>query len=237
MGRRFTPWTLAIIGVMAYFTIRGGALENPLEWFMFKLYLLPGIVIGLAFHEFAHAFVADKLGDDTPRLQGRVTINPIAHVDPLGMIALFFVGFGWGKPVQINPRNFKKRRRDELLVSLAGVTTNLILAIIFTFVLKIIVSTMNIQGDGFGSVLYEVVFYIVYINLVLMIFNLLPIPPLDGFNVLTEIFNLKKYDWWYKVYDKGFIILIILIILNFTGRILTPTINFFLDLLSNIIYL
>ena len=95
--------------------------------------MLPGIIIGLAFHEFAHAAVAFKLGDPTPKMQGRVTINPLAHIDPVGLAALLFAGFGWGVPVQINPSNFKKRRRDELLVSLAGVTMNLVIAIAVSY--------------------------------------------------------------------------------------------------------
>ena len=97
-----------------------------------KLLMLPGIIIGLSFHEFAHAWMSDKLGDPTPRRQGRVTINPMAHIDPIGFLALLLVGFGWGKPVQIDPGYYKHRRRDEFLVGIAGVTMNLLIAVIFS---------------------------------------------------------------------------------------------------------
>lgn len=206
-----------------------------MEWVMDKVYILPGIIIGLAFHEFAHAFVADRLGDNTPRLQGRVTVNPISHIDPIGMIALLFVGFGWGVPVEINSGNFKKPRRDELLVSLSGVVMNLILAIIFTLILKVYLMFVGYNAGEMGIVVGDIIFYIIYINLILMVFNLLPIPPLDGFNILTELFNLKKYSWWYEIYDKGFIILMIFIVFGFTSKILTPTIEFLWSILSLIL--
>ncbi|MGI6257974.1 MAG: site-2 protease family protein [Anaerovoracaceae bacterium] len=237
MKRFINPYTLMLLAVMVFMSVRNNVYASPMEWVMSKVYILPGIVIGLAFHEFAHAWVANKLGDDTPRLQGRVTLNPVSHIDPIGMIALIFVGFGWGVPVEINPRNFKKPRRDELLVSLAGVTMNLILAILFTVILKIYITAVGTAVGGMYSTINDIIFYVIYINLVLMVFNLLPIPPLDGFNILTEIFNLKKYDWWYAIYDKGFIILMIFIVFGFTSRILTPTIKFLWGILSQILWI
>jgi len=116
---RNNPFAVLLILLMAYQSFSGGQFQDPLAWLMNKVILIPAIIIGLSFHEFAHAIVAYKLGDDTPRLQGRVTINPAAHVDPIGFIALIFIGFGWGRPVQVNPRNFKNMRRDGLLVDLA----------------------------------------------------------------------------------------------------------------------
>lgn len=237
MKRFFNPYTLALLALMVFMSVRDNPYANPMDWVMDKVYILPGIIIGLAFHEFAHAWVATKLGDDTPKLQGRVTINPLSHIDPIGMIALLFVGFGWGVPVEINPRNFKKPRRDELLVSLAGVVMNLILAVIFTIVLKIFITVVGYSGDTMIQIVGDIIFYIIYINLVLMVFNLLPIPPLDGFNILTELFDLKRYSWWYAIYDKGFIILMIFIVFGFTRRILTPTIGFLWGILSQILLL
>lgn len=221
---------------MAYSSLRSGAFSSPGEWLMSLIFMLPGIIIALSFHEFSHAVVAYKLGDPTPKEQGRVTINPAAHIDAIGFIALIFVRFGWGKPVEINPANFKHPRRDELLVSLAGVVMNFILAVVFTLVLRFYVAGTGagMYSANMGGSVYEIIFYIVYINLVLMIFNLLPIPPLDGFNIITEIFNLKKYNWWYSVYDKGFLILMVLILFNFTDRIMSPCISFFLSLLSGL---
>jgi len=232
----FNPWTIGLLVIMAFFSLRSGTFDHPIDWLMSIVMMLPGIVIGLSFHEYSHALVAYKLGDDTPKLQGRVTINPAAHMDPLGLIALIFVHFGWGKPVQINPGNFKKPRRDELLVSLSGVTMNLFIAVVFTFVLKFYVMSTGYSSvsAGMGGTVWMIIFYIIYINLILMVFNLLPIPPLDGFNIITEVFGLKRTDFYYKIYDKGFIILMILIVFDFTGRIMTPCIMFFLRLLSNI---
>ncbi len=236
MRRFFSPGSLLLILFMAYYASRE-IFADPAGWFQTKLMILPGIVIGLAFHEFAHAFVADRLGDNTPRLQGRVTLNPMAHIDPVGFVALLFVGFGWGVPVEIDPRSFKNRRRDELMVSLAGVVMNLLLAIVFTLVLKIFISVTGVW-PGMGTIpeiAGQIIVYVIWINLVLMVFNLLPVPPLDGFNIITELFDLRKYDWWYTVYNNGFFILLILIAFNFTDRILDPILNFFWNILAQIL--
>ena len=109
---RNNPMALLLILFMAYQSMTNGQYSDPMSWIMHKIIILPAIMIGLSFHEFAHAFAADRLGDDTPKAQGRVTINPAAHIDLFGLLALFFIGFGWGKPVQVNPRNFKHMRRD-----------------------------------------------------------------------------------------------------------------------------
>lgn len=149
-----------------------------------KLLMLPGIIIGLSFHEFAHAWMSDKLGDPTPRRQGRVTINPMAHIDPIGFLALLLVGFGWGKPVQIDPSYYTKRRRDEFLVGIAGVTMNLLIAVIFSLPARAIVKAFNgAAASDFIYNIYLMIFYIVSINIVLMIFNLIPCPPLDGWGI------------------------------------------------------
>lgn len=191
--------------------------------------MLPGIIIGLSFHEFAHAWVSDKLGDPTPRRQGRVTINPLAHIDWVGFLALLLVGFGWGKPVQIDPSYYKNRRRDEFLVGIAGVTMNLLLAIVFSIPARAIIRTFN--GAGASDLIYNIyliIFYIISINVVLMIFNLIPCPPLDGWGIITQIFRLDRYSWWYRVYQYGTWILLALIILNVTDLILTPLVSLIL---------
>ena len=197
-----------------------------------KLLTLPGIILGLSLHEFAHAWMSDRLGDPTPRRQGRLTINPIAHIDPLGFVALLLVGFGWGKPVMIDPSYYKHRRRDEFLVAIAGVTMNLILAVILSFPAK---ALMNMYYSS-GSALIENIFYIVYyavsINVCLMVFNLIPCPPLDGWNIVTQIFRLDRYRWWYKVYQYGQWILLILIFTNVTDMILGPAVTGIMHLLG-----
>lgn len=200
------------------------------EWAYTKLLILPGIIIGLSFHEAAHAFASYKLGDPTPKFQGRLTLNPLKHFDPAGFIALLFIGFGWGVPVQINPDYYKNRRAGELIVSLAGVTANFLIAAVFAFLVKGMAASSFVSG-GLGSIIYQMLIYIVYINLVLMIFNLIPIPPLDGFGVITQLFNLDRYGWWYTVYNYGYYILLIAIILNIPALFITPGVSFFLNLL------
>ncbi len=197
-----------------------------------KLLMLPGIIIGLSFHEFAHAWMSDKLGDPTPRRQGRVTINPMAHIDPIGFLALLLVGFGWGKPVQIDPGYYKHRRRDEFLVGIAGVTMNLLIAVIFSLPARAIVKAFNgAAASDFIYNIYLMIFYIVSINIVLMIFNLIPCPPLDGWGILTQIFRLDRYSWWYKVYQYGTWILLALIVFDVTDRIITPLVTLILGVL------
>lgn len=206
------------------------------DWIIDKLIILPGIIIGLSFHEFAHGMVSNLLGDPTPKAQGRLTINPAAHIDPFGFICLFLAGFGWGVPVEIDPRYYKHRRRDEFLVSIAGVLMNLFIAVVFTLVLKgfILWHPAWLSGAA-GQIVMEIVIGIIQINVVLMVFNLLPVPPLDGFNILTEIFNLRKYSWYYAVYDKGFLILLALIIFNVTDVVLIPCVNFAYQTIMNLI--
>ena len=197
-----------------------------------KILMLPGIIIGLSFHEFAHAWMSDKLGDPTPRRQGRVTINPMAHIDPIGFLALLLVGFGWGKPVQIDPGYYKHRRRDEFLVGIAGVTMNLLIAVIFSLPARAIVKAFNgAAASDFIYNIYLMIFYIVSINIVLMIFNLIPCPPLDGWGILTQIFRLDRYSWWYKVYQYGTWILLALIVFDVTDRIITPLVTLILGVL------
>lgn len=193
--------------------------------------MLPGIIVGLSFHEFAHAWVSDKLGDPTPRRQGRVTLNPLAHIDWIGFIALLLVGFGWGKPVQIDPSYYKNRRRDEFLVAIAGVTMNLILAVVLSLPAKAMLKAFSTGRSDLVYNIYLILFYAVMINLVLMIFNLIPCPPLDGWGILTQIFKLDRYSWWYKVYQYGTWILLALILTNVTDHIITPAVTMLINLL------
>lgn len=161
----------------------------------------------------------------TPKIQGRVTVNPIAHIDPFGFATLFLAGFGWGRAVEINPYNFKHRKRDELLVSFAGVTMNLFIAVVFTMIYKILAVNINPYTFQGADILMLIIYYIVYINIVLMIFNLLPIPPLDGFSIVTELFDLRRQPWYWTVYNNGFMILMIFVVTGFTGRIMLPLIR------------
>ncbi|MEG2501637.1 MAG: site-2 protease family protein [Anaerovoracaceae bacterium] len=237
MRRNINPMFLIFFALLIFNSFRGGRFDSPLDWLMNTLMIIPGVVIGLSFHEFAHGWVAYKLGDPTPKLQGRVTVNPMAHIDPIGFIALLFAGFGWGVPVEINPNNFKNRRRDELLVSLAGVVMNLLVAIVFGFVMKFIymAAGQEVLGAGLWGTIWTVFLYVIQINLVLMIFNLIPVPPLDGFSVVSEIFNIKHTNLYYQIYNNGFFILMFLIIFGITDRILSPGVNFFMNLIAQYI--
>ena len=218
---------IIIIVVLLFSSLRSGGFSDPLQWLSEKLIILPGIIIGLSMHEFAHAFVAYKLGDNTPKLQGRVTINPLAHIDWIGLAALFFCGFGWGQPVQINPYNFRNRRRDQLFVALAGVVMNLILAILFTLVLRAVSSALGSYAlaSGMGQIIWYIIYYTIQINLVLMVFNLIPIPPLDGFNIIAEIFNFGQTETYWKIYQYGNWILVAIIIFGVAGMIIAPCVN------------
>lgn len=237
LNKQNTKFLIPIaIGLLAIFFIMGGAGRGALAT---KLLLLPGIIIGITFHEAAHGYVSYWLGDPTPKLQGRLSINPIDHIDPMGFIALLLVGFGWGKPVIIDPRYYKHPKRDELLVSLAGVTANLIIAIILAIVQVILIKNgLVYSGNTTWTTISQIVIYAIFINLVLMCFNLLPVPPLDGFSVITQIFDLKKYSWYYPVYSNGFFILMALVFLGALDGFLDKSVSFFFyNLMSGIMKL
>ena len=171
--------------------------------------MLPAIVLGLTFHEFAHGWTADRLGDRTARNLGRLTVNPAAHVDPLGLLLLFLAGFGWAKPVPVNPYNFRgDMHRGMLLVSLAGPATNMILAVASAVVLGVFA---GLRLPYFR----EIMLYMIQINVVLAVFNLIPIPPLDGSKILAGLLPGRQ-NWLYQLETYGAIILIILV---FTGVI------------------
>jgi Zn-dependent protease len=200
---------------------------DPAQWVEYTLLLLPAIIIGITFHEFMHAYSAYKLGDQTPKVQGRVTLNPLKHIDPIGIIILIFVGFGWGKPVQVNPYAFKGNRRlANLIVDVAGVLTNLVLAFLFSGLVILILYTATYSAPM--QVILDILSITVRINLVLMLFNLLPVPPLDGFGIITEVFDLRRFSWYQQFYNSGMFILLALIVVpslfgfSIIGWLLTP---------------
>lgn len=229
--RNVNPAILIILVVLIGNNILNSSMSLS-DWVYNKLLMLPGIVVGLTFHEAAHGYVSYWLGDPTPKLQGRLSLNPARHIDPIGFIALFIAGFGWGEPVQINPAYYKHRRRDEFLVSIAGVATNFLLALITSFIIKGLLAVMSYEFYmGMGEIIITIFSYMFMINIVLMVFNLLPVPPLDGFGILTQIFDLQKYSWYWTLQRNGFAILMLLIIFNITDMIITPCYTFFFNLL------
>jgi Zn-dependent protease len=188
-----------------------------------KLLIIPAILIGISIHEYGHALAAVKLGDDTPLHQGRLSLNPIKHLDPLGFLFLLVVGFGWAKPVMINPRNFKNPRRDDIIVSIAGVTLNFITAIVFVLIIKFMVNNFfSFLITDTGNVLLTMLYAVVQINIVLMIFNLLPIPPLDGHHIAQSVGGFRVYNFFRKYEQVIRIGLIILLVTGYIGRIIGP---------------
>lgn len=141
---------------------------------------LPPILIGLTLHEFAHALTAHKLGDPTARAAGRLSLNPLKHIEPIGFILLIFAGFGWAKPVEFNPENLKHKRRDEILIALAGPLSNLLLGILFFLIARIVYLIPDQPGQ---ELIFQSVNYLLFcgvLNFGLFVFNLIPLPPLDG---------------------------------------------------------
>ncbi len=184
----------------------------------------------LPLHEFAHAFIAVKLGDDTPRLSGRLTINPMAHISPMGALMIFLFGFGYAKPVPVRMRNFKNPKRDMALVALAGPLCNILQAFVYMILFCAIT---NINTTNMGIVYIAFFFYYAaQVNVSLGVFNLLPIPPLDGSRLATALLPAKYY---FKIMQYERYIMIGLFVLLFTGILSTP-LSYLSGLLFNLIY-
>ena len=191
---------------------------------------IPGILIAITFHEFAHAYAADKLGDDTPRSQGRLTLNPLGHLDPIGSIMLLFAGFGWGKPVEVNPRNYDRRfsmDKADSIVSIAGPLMNFFLAIVLTVVYCAIYKFAGISflASQIGTIIMLMINIAISINIGLGIFNLIPLPPLDGSKVIKPFLPYNARGWFEnneKIFEFVFVALWIMGIL---GKIISPIIS------------
>ncbi len=214
------------------------------ESLLITLFTLPFLIFSLSVHEYAHGYIAMKMGDYTAKAHGRLTLNPIAHIDPLGLIALVLFKFGWAKPVPVNPYNFTNRKKGYILVSLAGPISNLILTVGFTvvYLLFLLLVPANILFSGNMAIYYvrQVFSYAMSINIVLAIFNLIPIPPLDGSKILEALLPYKYLIKVERFLNKGqFVIFILFIILMRIGildglfdfvlggyfRLLNPIIN------------
>ncbi len=182
------------------------------------------VLLAITIHEFAHAYVANKCGDPTAKYMGRLTLNPIKHLDPIGAISLFLFGFGWAKPVPVNPRNFKNYRRDDTLVSAAGIITNFLMYLLMTTIMMMLHKYVNSSN----KLLYYVYLF-VYIfrgmNLGLAIFNLLPIPPFDGFHLFNNIFFKGRIYVTQRQMQTIQVVVIVLIFTGFLGNVLSFLIN------------
>lgn len=181
--------------------------------------MIPGMLIAFTFHEYAHAYVADRLGDKTPRFQGRLTLNPIAHIDPIGFIAVLIFSFGWAKPVQTNPSAYKNYHKDDLKVSLAGPITNFLIAIITALILGFYVRfAYGVLPSSLYGVLFSMIRFTLVININIGLFNLIPIPGLDGFSLLRDLSPNTFYKFEEKFYQYQMIIMVGFIFIG--GRII-----------------
>lgn len=221
---------LAILVLFSFMSMSRG------DW-MSLILTLPAVVIAITFHEFAHAWTADKFGDTTPRAQGRLTLNPLKHLDPYGFILLMFAHIGWGRPVQINPNNFtsnKSRSFCEAMVSLAGPLMNFILAIIscIAYVLVVYFTSKTFQFSFAGSIILILLYMLMTINIGLGVFNLIPLPPLDGEKIFRHLLPYRVQEWLTNNYATLYYVFMILWIFGILEIVVSPVIS----VISNILF-
>ena len=200
--------------------------------FIRTLKFLPGIILGLTVHEFSHAFIAHLCGDSTARDQGRITLNPLKHIDPLGFIMLLIAGFGWAKPVQFTEQNLRNPKTDVIKIAVAGPMSNAIIAMILSLLFSGLISVMPVYSSQTTRVMYEIIHYAIFINWGLFVFNLIPLPPLDGSHLLFH--QLKRFPVLYNgLYKYGSMILFGLLIATTLTKIdflpIWPAIKFLGD--------
>lgn len=198
--------------------------SNPILFLVWAV----GLVLAISVHEYAHARAADSLGDPTPRAQGRLTLNPKAHLDPLGTLALLFLGFGWGRPVQFDPYNLRNPRRDSALIAIAGPVSNLIFATILSLLIRFF------PGIGLLSSVFSI---LIMMNITLAIFNLVPIFPLDGEKILGGLLPSDLYREFAGIMNQYGTIILIFMLLPIAGGVspisalISPVISFVAHLL------
>ena len=210
---------------------RGGDIRDII---ISMLTTLPVILLSLSFHEFGHAWTANRCGDPTARMMGRLTLNPLRHLDPMGFVMMLLVGFGYAKPVPVNPNNFKHKRRDDFMVSIAGVTCNLILAVVGTLLSMVFfyctyVAKIPLFHASWMGVVYNMVESLIIINLSLMVFNLLPVPPLDGYHVWNDILFGRRLFAPQVASQIGMGILLVLMMTGMLDKFMSFTIGHLLS--------
>ena len=209
---------------------------DPTQFLINILYLIPALLIGLIGHEFAHAVVAVARGDQTPRLDGRLSLNPANHLDPLGTVAVFLIGFGWAKPVRINPSRLRGPL-DGAMVALAGPLANLVIA----YLVAIPIKWSSLAGSfDPRSPLWTLLWAVFTLNVVLAVFNILPIPPLDGYSFVSSLFRRRFPEFFFRIDSNRMTIMLVFILvlvvggyllrLNVLGFLANPVIRFLLAL-------
>ncbi len=180
------------------------------------LYIIPAALIAIIFHEIAHGLVSSWLGDPTPKRQGRLSLNPLKHLDPIGTVCLILFHVGWAKPVVVNPEYYKHKKGGMALVALAGPLVNFILAILSILIISLI-SAFATSNSTFITIVFNFFTYLAIINLGLGIFNLIPIPPLDGSRIIGTLLSDDAYEVYMKIERFGFIIIAALLFMSSLG--------------------
>lgn len=201
---------------------------------IYMLLSIPGLLLGFVLHEFAHAKISDALGDPTPRSQGRITLDPRSHIDIIGFIVMLVAGFGWAKPVMTNPRYYKKPRRDDILVSIAGPLMNLLVAIVFYGLTKLLLLS-NVLNTSIGTNVASLFMITAGINVVLFVLNMIPFPMFDGYHIISNLFNTWRYRFFNLLEQYGMFIFILLAVSGMLGRIISPVVGVVNSFLINLI--
>lgn len=232
-GFNFDRRTLyIIIGILVVMSLMSYGAEG-----IFGLILsIPAVLLAITVHEFGHAFAAYKLGDDTPVRQGRLSLNPLDHIDPLGIAMLLFAHIGWGKPVQVDPRNYNRNisvEKADAIVSFAGPLMNFITAIIFALIYCAIYkfAGYSFLVSNIGYIIISIVASIVTMNIGLGVFNMIPLPPLDGSKIFLPILPRNTKYWFVQHEQMFYFIFLAIWITGIAGNIISPVINWITDLI------
>jgi len=198
----------------------GDLFGDPVVFLQRLILQIPALLLAVTVHELSHALVADRLGDPTARLQGRITLNPLPHIDPLGALAFVLAGFGWAKPVPVNAYNLHNPRRDMALVAVAGPISNFVVAFLGLIAVQLV--SMYVQSPFLGEPIIGVLRFVYFFNLGLAIFNLIPLPPLDGGHFLPYLFPRGSWRTLHQLEQYGPFILILLVMTGATRYIMVP---------------